>query len=166
MSFLVLVACGSPQYHGYVIKPDTHVDTNGTALLLHAVKNFPIKLVSINGVELNNSIKTSAQSPTYIELDAGSYTLGLSLNQGFGQCGRVMLTSEHPVVLETTFEAGKVYMLQRASKYETDIMCNSDADTIQVRFYIDELPALPYDDVRSTFEVINLSKLSQSKNES
>jgi hypothetical protein len=157
---LALVGCGPPKHYGYVVKTDAHDQTKDTALLLHAVKNFPIKIISINGIEVNHVIRTSSQVPTYIELDAGSHLLGLSLSQGTGECGRVMMISEQPHLLRHVFEPGKVYLLQRESKYDSAIMCDQGTHTIQIKFYIDELPSLPYDDVRSSFIDIDLSTLN------
>ena len=160
---LLLLGCGSPKQHGYVIKPDSGNQHKGTALLLHAAKNFPIKIISINGTTLNNAIRTSTSAPTYIELNEGAYELGLSLSQGHGQCGRVMLSSEQPFILKHHFVADKVYLLQRKSEFESGLMCDPASNTIRVKFYIDELPALPYDDVRSTFSEIDLSAIDNDE---
>ena len=154
---LTLIGCGAPKHYGYVVRSDAQHQVKDTALLLHAVKNFPIKIISIDGVEVNHVIKTSSQIPTYIELEAGSHQLGLTLSQGSGECGRVMLTSKQPHVLQHFFEPGKVYLLQRSSEYDSAIMCDQGTHTIQVKFYIDELPSLPYDDVRSSFIEVDLS---------
>ena len=157
VSFALVAGCGVSKYHGYIITSNQYHPSSGTSLLLHAVNNFPIKISSIDGQQLHNTIKTSAKKPTYIELEAGIHTLGVSLTQGSGQCGNVMITAEQPVKLSYNFKKDKVYLLQRKSLFDPGLMCDIYKNKIQVEYYIEEIPALPYEDVRKTFEVINLN---------
>ncbi len=159
--FLLVVSiagCG-PKHFGYQLHPSSDKQAKDYALVVHAVNDFAVEIYSINGKDTQGVIKTNSQIPTYLELKPGKYEFGVGLRKGYGPCGRVDIIYKKPAYMSVEVEAGKVYLLQRKSKFNSAILCDRLKNNIQVEFYLSELPALPYEDVRDSFSVIDINAL-------
>jgi hypothetical protein len=160
--FLVVLISGcGPKHFGYQLHADSNKEAKDFALIVHAVNDFAVVVYSINGKSTDGIIRTNSQIPTYLEVVPGQYEFGVGLKKGYGACGRVDVFYQQPVKVNAELEAGKVYLMQRRSQFDAAILCDRMSNSINVEFYLSELPALPYEDVRGSFIEIDLSDLPE-----
>lgn len=157
-----LMGC-APQQYGYQLHNAHNKQASDFALIVHSVNDFAVEIHSINGKSTRGVINTKSNIPTYLELTPGQYMFGVGINKGYGTCGRVDVVFKEPAQLHVEAEAGKVYLLQRRSKFDAAVLCDGFNNNIHVEFYLTELPALPYEDVRSSFVKIDLDALPPIK---
>ncbi|MBL4774173.1 MAG: hypothetical protein JKX98_11500 [Alcanivoracaceae bacterium] len=120
-------------------------------------------ILSINGKDTSGVIRSISRIPTYIEIPPGEYDISVGLKGGTGRCGPITVINSEPTLLHLKAEAGKVYLVQRSSKLNGKEQCSEYTSKINVNFFFTELPALPYEDVRSHFIPIDLDKLEESQ---
>ena len=156
----LLSACTSKTI-GYRIHTEPHKEADNFALLVQAAPDFAVAILSINGKDTNGVIRSISRIPTYIEIPPGEYHIGVGLKGGTGRCGSITVVNSEPTLLHLKAEAGKVYLVQRSSKFSSKDHCSEYASKINVNFFFTELPALPYEDVRPHFIPIDLDKLKE-----